>query len=232
MKYNKTVILDCYTDEPSGYGVRPYLGTHQIHLAQALSYKKESFSYLTIDDLRYNNGEKEEKNTNIRILNKTKNAYDALNILNNADKIYIIMGCFVDYKYFSCEPPSSVEVYQFLKQTKAEKVLFYVLGVNDEICDDYKKSELAGIIDKVCIGNTYRFILENAVSDNYLLPNYNLLDKISGEPVNIIEQLSTPILAEIETGTGCNTPTCMGLKQCYVTKMSKMNLELIIKQVI
>lgn len=208
MKYNNTVILDCYTDEPSGYGVRPYLGTHQIHLAQALSYKKESFSYLTIDDLRYNNGEKEEKNTNIRILNKTKNAPNAIEIVNNADIIYIIMGCFVDYKYFSCEPPTSDEVYQFLKHAKAKKVLFYVLGVNDNICEDYKQSDLSKIIDKVCIGNTYRFILENNPVDNYLLPNYDLLDKISSEPVNIIEQLSHPVLAEIETGTGCNTPTC------------------------
>lgn len=57
MTFNKTVILDCYTDEPSGYGARPYLGTHQIHLAQALSYKHEPFSYLTIDDLRFANGE-------------------------------------------------------------------------------------------------------------------------------------------------------------------------------
>lgn len=208
MTYNKTVILDCYTDEPSGYGVRPYLGTHQIHLAQALSYKQEPFSYLTIDDLRYCSGEKETKDTNIRILNRTVNASNALDIINNADTVYIVMGCFVEYKYFSCVPPLIDELYQFLKNSRAYKVLFYVLGIDNNICDDYKRSNLAKIIDKVCIGNTYRFILENSVSDNYLLPNYDLLDKISEQPVKIIEQLVYPILAEIETGTGCNTPTC------------------------
>lgn len=210
MNYNKTVILDCYTDEPSGYGARPYLGTHQIHLAQALSYKKEAFSYLTIDDLRFAHGEKETENTNTRILNKTKNASNALDIIKNAEIIYIIMGCFVEYKYFSCEPPSILEVYNFLKNTKAYKVLFYVLGVENNVCEEYCKSDLAKIINSVCIGNTYRYILENSSVDNFLLPNYDLLDKISCQPVNIIEQLNYPILAEIETGTGCNTPTC-----CY-----------------
>ena len=63
-------------------------------------------------------------------------------------------------------------------------------------------------MDKVCIGNTYRFVLENSSNDNFLLPNYELLNKISGQPVHIIEQHNYPILAEIETGTGCNTPTC------------------------
>ncbi len=208
IKYNKTVILDCYTDEPSGYGARPYLGTHQIHLAQALSYKNETFSYLTIDDLRFASGEKETENTNIRILNKTKNAPQAIDIIKNAEIIYIVMGCFVEYKYFSCEPPSIDEVYTFLKNTKAKKVLFYVLGVENNICSAYRNSHLAKIIDTVCIGNTYRFVLENSAIDNFLLPNYDLLDKISSQPIHIIEQLNYPILAEIETGTGCNTPTC------------------------
>jgi radical SAM superfamily enzyme with C-terminal helix-hairpin-helix motif len=52
----QVVIFDCYTDEPSGYGVRPYLGTHQIHLSQALSHLGVDHVYLTIDDLRYANG--------------------------------------------------------------------------------------------------------------------------------------------------------------------------------
>ncbi len=207
-KYNKTIILDCYTDEPSGYGARPYLGTHQIHLSQALSYKNEAFSYLTIDDLRFANGEKEAENTNIRILNKTKNAPYALDIIKNAETIYIIMGCFVEYKYFSCEPPSIEEVYTFLNNTKAKKILFYVLGIENNVCSAYQSSHLAKIIDTVCIGNTYRFVLENSTTGNFLLPNYELLDKISSQPVHIIEQLNYPILAEIETGTGCNTPTC------------------------
>ena len=46
MKYT---ILDCYTDEPAGLGVPPYLGTYPRYVA---GYLNEDITYLTIDDLR------------------------------------------------------------------------------------------------------------------------------------------------------------------------------------
>lgn len=209
MHDKKVVILDCYTDEPSGYGVRPYLGTHQTHLSQALSYKNIPHTYLTIDDLRYANGERDNvATTNIRILNKTVNAERAIDIINNADTIYLIMGCFVDYKYFSCQPPKSDEVYNYLQNTKASKVLFYVLGSENGLPESYKTSKLATIIDDVCIGNTYRYVSESGKDRSYLRPNYELLSVISGYKNQILDQLTHPIIAEIETGTGCDRPTC------------------------
>ena len=42
-------LLDCYTDEPSGLGVPPYLGTYPRYIA---GYLNEDVYYLTIDDLR------------------------------------------------------------------------------------------------------------------------------------------------------------------------------------
>ena len=42
-------ILDCYTDEPAGLGVPPYLGTYPRYIA---GYLDEDVCYLTIDDLR------------------------------------------------------------------------------------------------------------------------------------------------------------------------------------
>jgi len=42
-------ILDCYTDEPAGLGVPPYLGTYPRYIA---GYLDEDIKYLTIDDLR------------------------------------------------------------------------------------------------------------------------------------------------------------------------------------
>ena len=114
------VILDCYTDEPSGYGVPPYVGTHVLHLSQALAHLGISHAYLTIDDLRIAlNGE--PLNT-LRTTNKTKNAENTELVLNSAKTIYIIMGCFVNYSYFSAEPPQSEEIYHLLKNNKAEKL--------------------------------------------------------------------------------------------------------------
>ena len=44
-------ILDCYTDEPAGLGVPPYLGTYPRYLYGQLA--DESPTYITIDDLRF-----------------------------------------------------------------------------------------------------------------------------------------------------------------------------------
>lgn len=214
-KASDIVILDCYTDEPSGYGVRPYLGTHQIHLSQALAFFSLDHCYLTIEDLRYcSRGIIEDPdNTDLSTLNRTKNCDNALSILHQAKVIYIIMGCFVDYSYFSAIPPKSDEVYTYLKETTAKKILFYVLGTEDGIAPDYKNSRLNELIDRVEYGNTYRFVVDNNSVD-LINPNYDLLDKISSFIPPIISQLRYPIIAEIETGSGCNTASCTFCIEC------------------
>ncbi len=45
--------LDCYTDEPSGLGVPPYIGTYPRYVAGAILAQKQEYEYLTIDDIRY-----------------------------------------------------------------------------------------------------------------------------------------------------------------------------------
>jgi len=218
-KAQDIVVLDCYTDEPSGYGVRPYLGTHQLHLSQALAFLGLDHYYLTIDDLRYcsrgingNSGK-----TDISTLNRTRNCDKALSILHQAKIIFIVMGCFVDYTYFSAVPPKSDEVYTYLKNTAARKILFYVLGTADGIAPDYTNSRLSNLLDRVEYGNAYRFVVENGSSVGSLdlvEPNYDLLDKISSCIPPIIYQLRYPIIAEIETGSGCNTASCSFCIEC------------------
>ena len=44
-------ILDCYTDEPAGLGVPPYLGTYPRYIAGYFG----KVNYITIDDLRFLN---------------------------------------------------------------------------------------------------------------------------------------------------------------------------------
>ena len=45
-------IIDCYTDEPSGLGVPPYLGTFPRYIYGALKQQGHKPYYLTIDDVR------------------------------------------------------------------------------------------------------------------------------------------------------------------------------------
>ena len=48
---NYDVIIDGYTDEPSGLGVPPFLSVHSRYIVGALSQQKRKYYYLTIDDL-------------------------------------------------------------------------------------------------------------------------------------------------------------------------------------
>ena len=155
MKYD--VIVDCYTDEPSGLGVPPFLSVHSRYIAGALEEQKRKYYYLTIDDLRYNNGEKHNKDSyNKRIINTTKNKDNVFDILNNADNIYVVMGCFVKYEYVSAEPPSFLEVEELLRKYSANKLLFYSLGGNELTRENVRKTVPQGLFDEIIFGNTYK----------------------------------------------------------------------------
>ena len=89
-------IVDCYTDEPAGLGVPPYLGTYPRYVA---GYLNEDVTYLTIDDLRlwkkHNSVVKETKlsqKTDITTYNLTANYRNVGKILNETDTLIIILG--------------------------------------------------------------------------------------------------------------------------------------------
>lgn len=129
------VILDCYTDEPSGLGVPPYLGVHSRYVAGCLEKQKRNYFYLTIDDLRYANGERDFKDTyNKRILNTTKNTSNTIELLKNATNIYVVMGCFVKYNYVSAEPPTFEEVRDLLKK------IYYETTYNVILCSRWLRA--------------------------------------------------------------------------------------------
>ena len=212
---NYSIILDCYTDEPSGYGTPPFIGTHQTLLSQALEYIKEDHYYLTIDDLRLahriTRGQHIDSgtDTDIEVINKTKNHKNSIELLHSAKTVYVIMGCFIDYTYFSAVPPKSNEVYEYIKGTKGKKILFYVLGGERIMPPSFHGSPFAKCFDRIFTGNAYRAVLEGTnTNDDCLAPNYPLMSKISHVNAPIIAQLNYPVIAEIETGSGCNRPTC------------------------
>ncbi|MEG1008962.1 MAG: radical SAM protein [Clostridia bacterium] len=209
MKYD--IILDCYTDEPSGLGVPPYLGVHSRYIAGALEEKEQKFFYLTIDDLRFENGERHFENSyNKRIINCTKNKNNVRNIFANAQNIYVVMGCFVKYEYVSAEPPSFLEVENLLKlytKKDSNKLLFYSLGGNELTRQNVRKTVPQNLFDDIIFGNTYNYFINE--KDNKFKPNYEKLKNISIKSASILKQLERPLVIEIETATGCNRkPGC------------------------
>ncbi len=202
------IIIDCYTDEPSGLGVPPYLSIHSRYLAGSLTKLNRKYYYLTIDDLRYANGEELDLpfSFNKRVLNTTKNKDDVVELIRNSSNLYIVMGCFVKYNYISAEPATFEELKALLNIFHKKAILFYSLG-----SDNMLQSKVLSYIPKelfsdVYFGNSYNYFF--AQKDNYK-PNYHLLADISVMSSSILEHISRPLIMEIETAVGCDRkPGC------------------------
>jgi len=209
------VILDCYTDEPAGLGVPPFLGVYPRYLYGYLKEQSsEEIFYLTIDDLRlfvnYRNKKKETKvseKTNIRVHNLTKNSADIRNILANAETIYIILGVHVPGKYLTGMPGTLKELNELFEKLNT------IINVN-------AKKVLTGPV----VYGTQLFggkFFEKADLNNYQVADlnysYKKIDELSIIGAEIVDQINDPKrdenkkgykVIEIETGHGCSIGKC------------------------
>ncbi len=209
-------ILDCYTDEPAGLGVPPYLGTYPRYIA---GYLNEDMYYLTIDDLRlfkkYNTKDintKTEKNqrfsmylepmapklsqkTNIAIHNLTINYKNVKKILENTDVLIVVLGVHVPGKYLSAIPGTLKEVIPLIKDLKCKKILtgpavFGTQLYGGKFFEKYDKA----VFDKV----------------DYAMFNFKYGDvkDYAIDGAKIIKQIPDYRMIEIETGHGCDIGKC------------------------
>ncbi|MEA2035968.1 MAG: radical SAM protein [Nanoarchaeota archaeon] len=185
-------ILDCYTDEPSGLGVPPYLGTYPRYIAGYIG----SVNYLTIDDLRffkyYDLDEKKKeinRKTNIRIYNLSKNVKGIRDILDKTSKLIVVLGVHTPGKYLSAIPGTLKGVSDLIKDIECEKILTgpAVYGTSLEGGKFAERADLK-IFDEV---------KADIVSD------YKEIADCSINGAEIVKQIPYTIIAEIETSRGC-----------------------------
>src|SRR3989344_5680791 len=195
-------ILDCYTDEPAGLGVPPYLGTYPRYIAGYLKETKEKINYLTIDDLRiwkrHNSVIKETRpsqKTDITTYNLTANYKDARQILESTGTLIIVLSVHVPEKYLSAIPGTLNEVIPLVSGLKCKKFLQgpAVFGTQLHGGKFYEKADLS-IFDKI----------------DYQMFNFKYSD-VSRYAVNgadILKQIPDIRMIEIETGHGCDIGKC------------------------
>jgi radical SAM superfamily enzyme with C-terminal helix-hairpin-helix motif len=186
-------ILDCYTDEPAGLGVPPYLGVYPRYIAGSLGNLPY---YITIDDLRFYKlyssiipKTKISKKTNIKIYNLTSNCKKIKNILEQTSTLIVILGIHTPGKYLSAVPGTLKEVISLIRDLKCEKILtgpvFY--GTSLEGGKFFEKADLS-VFDKV---EKYDF-------------SYDEIKEYSINGASIIKQIPDLRVIEIETGHGCS----------------------------
>jgi radical SAM superfamily enzyme with C-terminal helix-hairpin-helix motif len=209
-------ILDCYTDEPAGLGVPPYLGTYPRYIA---GYLNDDVNYLTIDDVRlwakYNSEiiptktaknqrffkylepqvPKQSQKTNIAIYNLTINYKNVQKILEETGTLIVILGVHVPGKYLSAVPGTLKEIVPLIKNLGCKKILTgpAVFGTQLYGGKFFEKADLS-VFDKI----------DSSMFDFA----YDKVKDYAVDGTKIVKQIPDYRMIEIETGHGCDIGKC------------------------
>ncbi len=217
----RLTILDCYTDEASGLGVPPYLGTYPRYIYGQLIKEGHNVSYLTIDDFRlwklYNNVQREpseKEKTNILIYNITQNK--AEEVLKKTDQLIVILGVHVPGKYLTALPGTLHEIIPLLVNISCNKILTgpALFGTQLEGGKLYEKESLE-IFDEV---------------KDYTLP-FDHLSKIAVAGAGILQQIPDKRVMEIETSRGCHVGKCSFCTEPLKSKFVNRKMEDVVEEV-
>jgi len=212
-------IVDCYTDEPSGLGVMPYIGTYPRYIFGALLKSKIDPIYLTIDDVRslFRAHDLEgDMKTKISLRNLTRNSRAAREILSKSDVIIVIAGAHTPGKYLSANPGTTAEVIRLFKELGLENRFKIFTGpasiVGSGLFGGRPAREAVkdvGFFDLVVPEVEFKIgeLIDNNFSDvPYIDDKYKLLGEIAPYGAAIADQLPhdpSHHIAEIETMSGC-----------------------------
>jgi radical SAM superfamily enzyme with C-terminal helix-hairpin-helix motif len=180
-------ILDCYTDEPSGLGVPPYIGTYPRYLAGRIIEETGTIPYyLTIDDLRSHN-QKSEMKTDIKTYNRTRPTKETKKILDDISELYIIIGVHTPGKYLSAVPGTIREVFPLVKDIKAKKIMTGPVVFGSQLEGGRRTERIPQGFDVLPLEDPFTLIKNQSIKG-----------------ANIIDQINGLRIAEIETGRGCS----------------------------
>ena len=215
-------ILDCYTDEASGLGVPPYLGTYPRYIYGQLKSQGHSVTYITIDDLRLwkkFHGKKriptEKEKTSILTYNLTTN--DLNKVIPATDVLIVILGVHVPGKYLTALPGTLHEVIPLIKDLPMQKILTgpAIFGTQLEGGKFFEKEDLS---------------LFTEVKDYTV--EFNELQHFFLAGVEILTQIPNRRVIEIETGRGCNVGKCSFCTEPIKSKFINRKMEDVLAEVI
>ncbi len=199
---SEAVILDCFTVEPSGLGVPPYLSTYVRESFSAIrgAIPGASVAYLTIDDVRWClNGHTQFQLAPLSdplTYSATINRDEAITKLRNASTVVIIAGDAVPSVHLHAQNGSPDEIARALACVRGNRILVGPLA-NDTLVSPKKYT---GLFDAV---HTHTVTSRTLFGGSRQAPSYDELaaDRTSFE--DLIPQMRWTPIAEIELYRGC-----------------------------
>ncbi|GAA3762035.1 radical SAM protein [Salinactinospora qingdaonensis] len=196
------VILDCYTVEPSGLGVPPYLSSYARLAFSAVSraYPKAKVRYLTIDDVRWCLQEEESTLeaplTDARTYSATVNREQSLKLLRDAAMVVVIAGDAVPSVHLHAVNGSPEEIIRALSCARGRRVLLGPLASHLA----QEPHRFAGLFDAI---HTHTVTSGDVVMGSRSPADYTRLAEDRAGFTGLMEQIAWTPIAEIELYRGC-----------------------------
>ncbi|RLG69904.1 MAG: radical SAM protein [Methanobacteriota archaeon] len=215
-------IVDCYTDEPAGLGVPPYLGTYPRYVAGVALAHGHTPHYLTIDDLRLKTIGKPKRSTVTRIdtLNTTRPPEETDKTLRKAHIIVVIAGIHTPGKYLSAKPGSPGEAAKHLEPYRGIKILGGPATHGTSQMGGRRAKTLIEGFDLISLGDLEAVVdqfLSSQLSLDGVDPttrrDYGALKEWAVRGATIVKQhpcYGKNLVCEVETGRGCVTSCFRG----------------------
>jgi len=211
----KFLILDGYTDEPSGLGVPPYMGTYPRYTAGVLYNYNYDVHYITIDKLR----------------EEIKKGFD----FNRFDVVISICGFHTPGKYLNANPATLREIVSLLYEFKGLKILggpvatkFGSSMEGGKIKDEKKLKYFFDVVAEENLEMAINDLIENNFNLEKMDNNYNPIENdfnnnyyeklrkfaIKGAKIVKLHPNYPYIIAEIESYRGCSRYLSGGCSFC------------------
>jgi len=196
-----SVVLDCYTVEPSGLGVPPYVSTYVRAAWSALKRAKPGaeVKYLTIDDVRWclagGKTAVAEPFSDPLTYSATVNRAEAVQLLRDADSVVVIAGDKVPSVHLHAVNASLEEIARAMACVRGRR---YLLGP----MATYAKgnAEYAGLFDAV---HTHTITSGDLALGSSTGAPYGQLRADRDSFTGLIEQMPWKPIAELELYRGC-----------------------------
>jgi radical SAM superfamily enzyme with C-terminal helix-hairpin-helix motif len=197
-----SAILDCYTVEPSGLGVPPYLSTYARAAYGALvtAFPGSDVRYLTIDDVRWClNGGRPRVGPPLSdplTYSATAGRSQALEVLADAEMVVVIAGDAVPSVHLQAQNGSVEEITRALACVRGRRVLLGPLA--SWVLQD--RAACAGLFDAV---HTHTVTSADLGTGSRAAAPYEHLAGDRGSFGGLVGQLRWRPVAEVELYRGC-----------------------------
>jgi radical SAM superfamily enzyme with C-terminal helix-hairpin-helix motif len=196
------VILDCYTVEPSGLGVPPYLSAYVRDAWSALhaAYPAVDVRYLTIDDMRWvlNDGAPltAPPVSDPLTYSASTNRDTAIKLLSGADIVVVVAGDAVPSVHLHAHNGSVDEIVRALACAQGRRVLLGPLA-GDVLANPVR---YLGLFDAV---HTHTLASADLEAGSRTAASYAQLRADRDSYAGLLAQLDWTCVAEIELYRGC-----------------------------